>query len=462
MNRLMFMACCYSDPEMLIDPDTVYPIRPECRSDAPKTRFKPRPGLTLSPKRWKLLHNEEGCLDTAGMIRRVQRGGIHPNIKGEVWEFLLGCYDPKSTTEQRNQLRQQRRLEYEKLKTKCREMDATVGSGRVITMPVITEDGQPIQDPNSNGGTRPSAGEEDQASEAPLPKEVIQWKLTLHQIGLDVNRTDRQLVYYESQENLARLWDILVVYSWVDMDIGYCQGMSDLCSPISILLEHEADAFWCFERLMRRVRGNFVSTSTSIGVRSQLTTLSSIMKAVDPKLHEHLENLDGGEYLFAFRMLMVLFRREFSFVDTMYLWELMWSMEYNPSLFSMLESDKGTSKANTKDENALKQCGKFEQKNLQGAKQDEQIPLSVFIVASVIEARNKQLLSDAKGLDDVVKILNDITGSLDAKKACRGALKIHEKYLTTARSRDKGVEDKHISGGFLAEHRGRAAACGTS
>lgn len=34
------------------------------------------------------------------------------------------------------------------------------------------------------------------------------------------------------------------------------------------------------------------------------------------------ENLDGGEYLFAFRMLMVLFRREFSFVDALYLWEV--------------------------------------------------------------------------------------------------------------------------------------------
>lgn len=34
------------------------------------------------------------------------------------------------------------------------------------------------------------------------------------------------------------------------------------------------------------------------------------------------EELDGGEYLFAFRMLMVLFRREFSFVDSLYLWEV--------------------------------------------------------------------------------------------------------------------------------------------
>ena len=59
-------------------------------------------------------------------------------------------------------------------------MDTTVGSGRVITMPVITEDGQPIENPNSDGG---AAGSEQQNNGAPLPKEVIDWKLTLHQIG---------------------------------------------------------------------------------------------------------------------------------------------------------------------------------------------------------------------------------------------------------------------------------------
>jgi len=109
-------------------------------------------------------------------------------------------------------------------------------------------------------------------------------------------------------------------------------------------------------------------------------------------------------------------------------------MEYNPNLFSMLESGTGTSSANTKDESVLGQCGKFERKILQAAKKDDQIPLSVFVVASVIEARNKQLLGEAKGLDDVVKILNEITGSLDAKKACRGALQIHEKYLNTVKA----------------------------
>lgn len=86
--------------------------------------------------------------------------------------------------------------------------------------------------------------------------------------------------------------------------------------------------------------------------------------------------------------------------------QLMWSMEYNPNLFSMLENDTGTSSANKKDESVLVQCGKFERKKLQAAKNNEQIPLSVFVVASVLEARNKKLLGEAKGLDDVVKVLS--------------------------------------------------------
>nr|XP_009802264.1 PREDICTED: TBC1 domain family member 15-like [Nicotiana sylvestris]XP_016495467.1 PREDICTED: TBC1 domain family member 15-like [Nicotiana tabacum] len=108
----------------------------------------------------------------------------------------------------------------------------------------------------------------------------------------------------------------------MDKDIGYVQGMTDICSPMVILLENEADAFWCFERAMRRLRENFKCTTNSIGVQSQLSTLAQIVKTVDPKLHQHLEELDGGEYLFALRMLMVLFRIELSFVDALYLWKV--------------------------------------------------------------------------------------------------------------------------------------------
>jgi hypothetical protein len=35
--------------------------------------------------------------------------GVHPAIRGEVWEFLLGCFDPGSTFDERDQIRERRR-----------------------------------------------------------------------------------------------------------------------------------------------------------------------------------------------------------------------------------------------------------------------------------------------------------------------------------------------------------------
>ncbi|KAF6174782.1 hypothetical protein GIB67_031306 [Kingdonia uniflora] len=419
--------------------ESLYAVRPECLDDVPVSRFKPRRGKTLSARKWISAFSQDGHLDIAKVISRIQRGGVHPSIKAVVWEFLLSCYDPNSTFDERSQLREQRREQYAAWKTECQSIEPTVGSGKYLTMPIISEDGQPIQDLSVQVADIKESNlfVDTPVSDASSEKNILKWKLTLHQIGLDVVRTDRALAFYENDANLAKLWDVLVIYAWVDEDIGYCQGMSDLCSPIVILLENEADAFWCFERVMRRLRGNFKSTANSIGVQSQLSTLGAIIRTVDPRLHQHLEDMDGGQYLFAFRMLMVLFRREFSFVDAMYLWELMWAMEYNPNMFSYYESSStNISKdvvPSTEDDKQLKKYGKFERKNVRTGGTDQQTSLSVFIVAGVLEAKNKRLLKEASGMDDVIKILNDITGNLDAKKACKEALEVHKKYLSKTR-----------------------------
>ncbi|KAG8641789.1 hypothetical protein MANES_12G034300v8 [Manihot esculenta] len=329
-------------------------------------------GKTLSPRRWHAAFSEDGHLDFAKVLRRIQRGGIHPAIKGLVWEFLLGCYDPNSTFEDRNQIRQRRRDQYTIWKAECTNLVPVIGSGKFVTTSIITEDGQPIIDPST------SNAQEWHVNNAVSDKKAIQWMLVLHQI----------------------------VYAWVDNDIGYVQGMNDICSPMVILLENEADAFWCFDRAMQRLRENFRCSATSIGVQAQLSTLSQVIKTVDPKLHQHLEELDGGEYLFAFRMLMVLFRREFTFVDALYLWELMWAMEYNPNAFSLYEeSSAATEKGvlTVSSDELLKQCGKFEKKNVKTGSSTQQSALAVFLVASVLETKNKRILKEAKGLDDVVQ-----------------------------------------------------------
>ncbi|EFH45838.1 rab GTPase activator [Arabidopsis lyrata subsp. lyrata] len=419
--------------------DSYYQVRPEC-TDVPKTRFRIKPGKTLSVRKWRAVFVQEGSLDIGKTLRRIRRGGIHPSIRGEVWEFLLGCYDPMSTFEEREQIRQRRRLQYASWKEECKQMFPVIGSGRFMTAPVISENGQPNYDPlvlqEINLGTNSNGSDffKELTSRGPLDKKVTQWLLTLHQIGLDVNRTDRALVFYEKKENLSKLWDILSIYAWIDNDVGYCQGMSDLCSPMIILLEDEADAFWCFERLMRRLRGNFRSTGRSVGVEAQLTHLSSITQIVDPKLHQHLDKLGGGDYLFAIRMLMVQFRREFSFCDSLYLWEMMWALEYDPDLFYVYEAHQcGSEKTEglKGKPKSIKQCGKYERQNMRngGKSAEGPLPISVFLVASVLKDKSYKLMTEARGLDDVVKILNDMTGNLDAKKTCSGAIKIHKRYL---------------------------------
>ncbi|PWZ54339.1 TBC1 domain family member 15 [Zea mays] len=420
--------------------DSFYQVRPDCSQNVPNTKFKIKAGKTLSVRKWHAAFTRDGCLDIASVLSRIQRGGVHPTIRGEVWEFLLGCFDPGSTFDERDQIRERRRMQYARWKEECKEMDSHVGSGKIITAPIITEDGFPIKDPlvlleatSDTQGTSIATGNSGNGIEnRVLDKQIIDWKLTLHQIGLDVLRTDRTMVFYENKDNISKLWDILAVYAWIDKEVGYCQGMSDLCSPMIVLLHNEADAFWCFERLMRRLRGNFRCTQQSVGVENQLQHLASIIQVLDPKLHGHLERLGGGDYLFAFRMFMVLFRRELSFGDSLYLWEMMWALEYDPGICSTYEEDN-TGAVVHKIEGKVKsirQFGKYERENMKKRANDGDgpVPISVFLVASVLKENSTKLLQEARGIDDIIRILNNVNGNLDAKRACVVALKLHRKY----------------------------------
>jgi hypothetical protein len=75
-------------------------------------------------------------------------------------------------------------------------MDSHVGSGKIITAPIITEDGVPIKDPlvlleatsdqgTSQGGSTSSNNGNGVAESVDrlTDKQIIEWKLTLHQIG---------------------------------------------------------------------------------------------------------------------------------------------------------------------------------------------------------------------------------------------------------------------------------------
>ncbi|KAF2598351.1 hypothetical protein F2Q68_00008171 [Brassica cretica] len=89
----------------------------------------------------------------------------------------------------------------------------------------------------------------------------------------------------------ARLVSILEAYALYDPEIGYCQGMSDLLSPILAVISEDHEAFWSFVGFMKKARHNF--RLDEAGIQRQLRIVSKIIKSKDSQLYKHLENLQA-------------------------------------------------------------------------------------------------------------------------------------------------------------------------
>ncbi|KAL1218165.1 Rab GTPase-activating protein 22 [Cardamine amara subsp. amara] len=121
----------------------------------------------------------------------------------------------------------------------------------------------------------------------------------------------------------ARLVAVLEAYALHDPEIGYCQGMSDLLSPILSVIPEDYEAFWCFVGFMKKARQNF--RLDEVGITRQLNIVSKIIKSKDSQLYKHLEKVKAEDCFFVYRMVLVMFRRELSLEQTLHLWEVVWA-----------------------------------------------------------------------------------------------------------------------------------------
>ncbi|KAF3426164.1 hypothetical protein E2986_06944 [Frieseomelitta varia] len=251
----------------------VLPPRPHC----------PR-GMPLSQEQWNKFKDSEGRILNPQEVKDIIfHGGITPSLRFEVWKFLLNYYPWNSTHIERLELKKRKTDEYFAMKLQWRSMTLV---------------------------------QENNFSDYRDRKNLIE---------KDVNRTDRTHPYYSGDNNphLAQLSDILMTYVMYNFDLGYVQGMSDLLSPILCLMESEVDAFWCFVGFMEKVSPNFEVDQA--GMKTQLCQLYTLLSTTDPQLAYYLNNHDSGNMFFCFRWLLVLFKREFSAVDIMKLWEVLWT-----------------------------------------------------------------------------------------------------------------------------------------
>lgn len=57
-----------------------------------------------------------------------------------------------------------------------------------------------------------------------------------------------------SNEHIDRLAGILLTYNFFEKELGYVQGMSDMCAPLYIVMDcDEETTFWCFVAFMDRM-----------------------------------------------------------------------------------------------------------------------------------------------------------------------------------------------------------------
>ena len=142
----------------------------------------------------------------------------------------------------------------------------------------------------------------------------------------DVVRTDRNFSYYKGREDnkhTMSLFDLLCTYALNHPNVSYCQGMCDLASPLLAVQDNEPHAYLLFCSLMQRAKCNFSFDSSAISVK--FDHLTQLLIHFDPDFYEYLRENQVDNLLFAYRWLLLEMKREFSFEDSFYFMEVMWS-----------------------------------------------------------------------------------------------------------------------------------------
>lgn len=232
---------------------------------------------------------------------RIFHGGLEPQVRPKAWLFLLNVYPWDTSAVERASIIAEKRNEYYRLKRKWWE-------------------------------------------NIDMQENDSFWKDQKNRIEKDVLRTDRNIPLFEQSEtphpdpdsrlaqsganpHLEQMRDMLITYNEYNENLGYVQGMSDLLSPLYVVLQDDALAFAAFCGFMERMERNFMRSQE--GMRDQLSTLGHLTNFMLPKLYSHLAKADSIHFFFFFRMILVWFKREFEWDDVLRLWEVLWTNYYS-------------------------------------------------------------------------------------------------------------------------------------
>lgn len=186
---------------------------------------------------------------------------------------------------------------------------------------------------------------------------------------------------------MLRLVNLLSAYSIHDPETGYCQGMSDLAVAFVQFIGDDALAFACFELLMRVARQNFRHDES--GILLQLSKIGRVVADTDPVLYNRLQQLGVADCMFAYRMVIVMLRRELSLQETLVLWEVSWSLSKDSVMWRQHTYQSGASQKEQREQS--------------------QADFILQFIAAVIRSQRSNIMSgDVKDSDDVLRLFNAV------------------------------------------------------
>ena len=128
---------------------------------------------------------------------------------------------------------------------------------------------------------------------------------------------------------------ILFIYSKFEPNISYIQGMNEILAPIYYCFSFdrlnddqpiediEADAFWSFYNIMNELRDLFDKNQdkNDVGINGKVKRLKNMLKIIDNKLYEHLNEMNFDFSLLIFKWVSLMFSQDFMMVDLLRIWD---------------------------------------------------------------------------------------------------------------------------------------------
>lgn len=343
----------------------------------PRVNFQRAPTQPIHLEEFLAWQDDSGklLLDKLEGRRRFFQRGVSPAARKEVWLFLLGVHDWESTAEERRLKYYNMTQEYEKLKASW-----------------------------------DTEGEELRAT-ATFQEEA-------HRIEIDCRRTDRGQPYFSTaphpedpnclepvedsnmpstNPHIETVGKVLMTYNVWEQELGYVQGMSDLCAPLYVVFEaDEVLTFFAFVRLMERMKSHFLRDQS--GMRDELSRLQQLLLLIDPQLYCHFEKTNSLNLFFCFRWILISFKREFDFQDVLKVWEALWTDMCGP------HSD-------------------------------------LFLALAVLQSHREPIIRYLQEFDEVLKYINDIANTLDCDTLLTQAQMLYSAYKLIIENRSTTTSD---------------------